>query len=567
MRVVCDSCGATYKIPDTKLVKDVNRATCRKCGHRMLIRKADAPPLGTYPSAATEEERTVIASAADLERRAREHLAAAQAATGTRLGARPPHAEEDPTMVKALAASQGGAAGISVGRSRNEVPAAPARIQRRPADEPPTTVSSSIERMPERHVSQQLRPAQPIPHSPRPPVEDGLKSGAVFDAPRDGPASYDSPRGAPASFDAPRGGGAYDPNADARRAAVGRQAVVMDQALRPPVPVASVPQPAPAPHAGFPNGGAGAAMPAPVTPVAAPPQRSGMGAVIGGAVLLVFLGTLGAVAYIFTRPQEQSPERVDKVTTEQPAEEAPAEAAPAEAVPPEAAPPVEAAPTPEPAPAEVAEAAPPPAPEPVVEKAPEPAPKPSSHSSSSRSSSRSSTSSKSTPPPTSNAIEVPEPPPATKSVAAAKTTTSTKSSAPEVSDDDLLGGGGSTTPTPTPASKPAPTPAAVAAPPAPATEEEPTLDTLPLTVLDTIVRNNKNIKRCFFNEQQKTGVLPSVSVKMKIETNGTVSSAAVAEPTAQQGTELDACLSSAFKSLQFPAFKTPMGAVTYPFKF
>jgi len=57
MRVVCDSCGATYKIPDTKLVKDVNRATCRKCGHRMLIKKPDAPALGTYPSAATEEER------------------------------------------------------------------------------------------------------------------------------------------------------------------------------------------------------------------------------------------------------------------------------------------------------------------------------------------------------------------------------------------------------------------------------------------------------------------------------------------------------------------------------
>jgi hypothetical protein len=109
--------------------------------------------------------------------------------------------------------------------------------------------------------------------------------------------------------------------------------------------------------------------------------------------------------------------------------------------------------------------------------------------------------------------------------------------------------------------------AAVASPPPPVAEEAPTLDTLPLTVLDTIVRNNKNIKRCFFNEQQKTGVLPSVSVKMKIETSGSVSSASIAEPAAQQGTELDACLSSAFKSLQFPAFKTPMGAVTYPFKF
>ncbi len=69
MRVVCDSCGATYKIPDTKLVKDVNRATCRKCGHRMLIRKPDGPGgMAGYPAGpATEEERTVIASAVDLE--------------------------------------------------------------------------------------------------------------------------------------------------------------------------------------------------------------------------------------------------------------------------------------------------------------------------------------------------------------------------------------------------------------------------------------------------------------------------------------------------------------------
>lgn len=548
MRVVCDSCGATYKIPDTKLVKDVNRATCRKCGHRMLIKKPDAPVMGAYPSAATEEERTVIASAADLERRAREHLAAAQAATGTRPGARPPHAEEDPTIVKTLASPPGGGAGLSVVRSRTEVPAAPARIQRRAPDEPPTTVSSSIERMPERHVSQ-LGPAQPIPHAPRPPAEDGLKTGAVFDAPRGGPASFDAPRG---------GGGAYDSHADsARRAAAGRQAVVIDQAMRPPVPVAPAPQPAPAAHPGFANGGAGAAMPAPMTPVAAPPRRSGMGGLVAGAVILALLGTAGAAAYIFTRtPVDESPERVDKVTTEQPAEEAPVEAAPAEeAPPPEEAAPAEATPEPTPTP-EVAEAAPPPPePEPVVEKAPEPPPKPSSRSSRS-SSSRSSTASKSTPPP-SSAIEVPEPPP-TKSVAAAKTATS-KPTAPEVSDDDLLGGGTTTTP----ASKPAP----AVVPPPPVAEEEPTLETLPLTVLDTIVRNNKNIKRCFFNEQQKTGVLPSVSVKMKIETSGSVSSASIAEPAAQQGTELDACLSSAFKGLQFPAFKTPMGAVTYPFKF
>ena len=148
----------------------------------------------------------MIASAADLERRAREHLAAAQAATGTRLGARPPHAEEDPTIVKTLASVQGGGARIAVGRSpRTEVPAAPARIQRHPPEEMPTTVSTSIERMPERHVSESYPPAQPIPAAPRARAEDGLKTGAVFDAPRGAPASFDAPRGGPASFDSPRG--------------------------------------------------------------------------------------------------------------------------------------------------------------------------------------------------------------------------------------------------------------------------------------------------------------------------------------------------------------------------
>ena len=39
MRVVCDNCAATYNIPEHKLTKEVNKATCRKCGHRMLIRR------------------------------------------------------------------------------------------------------------------------------------------------------------------------------------------------------------------------------------------------------------------------------------------------------------------------------------------------------------------------------------------------------------------------------------------------------------------------------------------------------------------------------------------------
>ncbi len=37
MRVVCDKCEAIYKIADHKLVKEINRATCKRCGHKIVI--------------------------------------------------------------------------------------------------------------------------------------------------------------------------------------------------------------------------------------------------------------------------------------------------------------------------------------------------------------------------------------------------------------------------------------------------------------------------------------------------------------------------------------------------
>ena len=62
MRVVCDNCGATYKIPESKLTKEVNKATCRKCGHRMLIRRSAAPPPPSPapPPAEADGEHTQI---------------------------------------------------------------------------------------------------------------------------------------------------------------------------------------------------------------------------------------------------------------------------------------------------------------------------------------------------------------------------------------------------------------------------------------------------------------------------------------------------------------------------
>ena len=71
MRVVCDNCGAVYKIADSKLSKDVNKATCKRCGHKIVIyrpgyrppQEAKAPVVEPEP-----EERTVIKSVEGLDK-------------------------------------------------------------------------------------------------------------------------------------------------------------------------------------------------------------------------------------------------------------------------------------------------------------------------------------------------------------------------------------------------------------------------------------------------------------------------------------------------------------------
>ena len=68
MRVVCDNCGATYRIPDEKLVKEVNKATCRKCGHRMLIRRPTAL-TEDVPPVVSAEARTVVSADVSSESR------------------------------------------------------------------------------------------------------------------------------------------------------------------------------------------------------------------------------------------------------------------------------------------------------------------------------------------------------------------------------------------------------------------------------------------------------------------------------------------------------------------
>ncbi len=73
MRVVCDNCGAVYKIADSKLSKDVNKATCKRCGHKIVIyRPGFRPPQEVKkagaPAEPEAEERTVIKSVEGLDK-------------------------------------------------------------------------------------------------------------------------------------------------------------------------------------------------------------------------------------------------------------------------------------------------------------------------------------------------------------------------------------------------------------------------------------------------------------------------------------------------------------------
>ena len=76
MRVVCDNCGAVYKIPESKLVREVNKATCRKCGHGIIIRKTSMGHSDGEPDPA-DSEATQITSVDELEARARAQQTAA----------------------------------------------------------------------------------------------------------------------------------------------------------------------------------------------------------------------------------------------------------------------------------------------------------------------------------------------------------------------------------------------------------------------------------------------------------------------------------------------------------
>lgn len=60
MKVVCDNCRAVYKIPNDKLVKPINKATCRNCGYRMLIPRPPATGDSEFSTLVTAVPPTPI---------------------------------------------------------------------------------------------------------------------------------------------------------------------------------------------------------------------------------------------------------------------------------------------------------------------------------------------------------------------------------------------------------------------------------------------------------------------------------------------------------------------------
>ena len=551
MRVVCDNCGASYKIPDSKLVKEVNHATCRKCGHRIVISRREGP--NTEPGVGESGQAAQGAQGDGT-------LSADAASTlinegGGRAPMRPPM-------------GFGGA---------DEVPAA---MGRAPAPEPR---EATVPRDSAFAASMSARgndaPTLPPPSGPTP------QQLAAQQQQQAAQAAYAAQQ--QAVFAAQQQQAAY---------AAQQQQLAMMNAQYPQNPGMTGAFPVGGPPTGaFPVGGPsvhqGAPLPAyppQAAPMAAPPRAhdpapdlswvmiASFGSAIGAGVLatsssqpqtLIGLGISlwsaitslmvlvtgdrgrreasvvgatvmgvvfsGLLTGAFYAAQPKGPAVAETTPPEGDVSEAmatlgadavapPAEATAATAAvataPPTA--PTEALPTetPPPAPAEptgqgTATTTP------TVASTPTSSGSSSSGSSSSGSSSSGSSSSK---------------------PSGSSSSGSSSSSKPSGSSSS-----GSST-----ASKP---------PAAPASSG------VPLSVLDTMLKTNANVKKCFVLYKQETGELPSrVDVKLTVQPSGKTTAASV-KTEQYKGTSLDGCLGTAIKGITFPGFEGSAQDYSYPF--
>jgi predicted Zn finger-like uncharacterized protein len=537
MRVVCDNCGASYKIPDSKLVKEVNHATCRKCGHRIVISRREGP--NTEPGVGDGAPAGQSAQGGQGDG----SLSSDAASTlinegGGRAPMRPPM-------------GFGGA---------DEVPAA---MGRAPAPEPREATV------------------------PRDSAFAASMSARGNDAPTLPPPSGPTPQQLAAQQQQQAAQAAYAAQQQAVFAAQQQQAAYAAQQQQLAMMNAQYPQ-NPAMTGAFPVGGGasvhqGAPLPAyppPAAPMVAAPRPHDPAPDLSWVMIASFGSAIGAGVLATSSSQPQTliglgislwsaiTSLMVLVTGDRGRREAsvvgatvmgvvfsglltgafyaaqPKGPAVAETTPPEgdvseamatlgadaAAPPAEATGATEPvggpvtppsepteaAPVEAAPAAPveaaPPTPQPV-------ATAPTSSGSSSGSASSGSASSKPT---------------------GSSSSGSSSSSKPSSGSSSS----GST------ASKP---------PAAPASSG------VPLSVLDTMLKTNANVKKCFVLYKQETGELPSrVDVKLTVQPSGKTTAASV-KTEQYKGTSLDGCLGTAIKGITFPGFEGSAQDYSYPF--
>lgn len=505
MRVICDKCGASYKISDDRLTRDVNKATCRKCGEPIYIRRPSGEAAPAAPPKQQTDEVTKITSAAELERQAR---AKAE-------DSRPPEPEatiprgEDPSRVTMAPGPMDMDGATVASGPRVEPPAAapvtpPAPFNRAPAAAsiPPLSPPAPFNR--QSTTPAPAAPPVPTPPAPAPaaappvPASPAIK---VTPPPPPAPAIRPTPPAPapPPVVAAAKGkGSGYDPSGDLTLAMVGVVVSLFGILIL----------------AG--NGligwlalgvfgvflatfGAIAALLVLFTGDRGTKAASGIGSVVGGGIVaLLSAGTVGAV----TLWQQGSADTTGMLTLTSPAQLSPAPTpAPAPAPAPAEAPAPAPAPAEAPAPAPAPVAAPTPAPAPVA--APTPAP---------------------TPAPAPKAAPAPAPAPRPA-------------------------------PAPAPAPKPAPAPAPAAADVAP----------FNLAVVRTQITTNKNVKRCFFDARDPETGAPPPGVKARITIQPSGKASSVELVGGATGGSFDSCLKSTVAGITYAPFSGSAQTITLQF--
>ncbi len=459
MRVVCDNCGASYKIPDSKLTQKVNKATCRKCGNPIIISRPDAAPAQGPSTEELADERTLITTPADLERQARSRTAA-PADDGSadprptqvspdNSGAEMTVPREPVSMLDQAAPPSGDAPTIA-----SVEPAPP------PVYTPPPAIAAS------RQVPSALPPPTATPPAPLPSATP-QRVAAAYDAAAAGPPP-------PRFSDKPP----YDPRGDLTFAALlallgmGGALLNLVAAWLDFSAIASV--------GTFITvfGSAGAALVILTGGRGTRPASIVLGGT-GGFFLAIILGVghfLAGGGFAVVAPPT--------------------------------------APVPVPVPLPVA---PPIEPPPPVEPLVAPAPVP----------------------PAAPVAPVAPKPAETKPVA-------TKPAEAKPTPERI---------------PPKPTETAKAKP----ARAEEGGRTLPVSVIDTMMKSNKGVKICYIKENKTSGEMPSnVKLKMTIQPSGSVSSARI--PSGDwKGTDFDSCLSAAAQSIDFPEFDGEALSMTYAF--